>query len=38
MKDIKKVIKSWENRGALLKGACKKITSQEGGFINSLNN
>ena len=36
MKDIKKVIKSWENGGALWKGACKIITSQEGGLINFL--
>ena len=31
-----KVIKSLENRGNLLKGATRKITSQEGGFLNFL--
>ena len=29
-----KVTKSLENRGILLKGATKKITSHEGGFLN----
>ena len=29
-----KVIKSLENRGILLKGTTRKITSQEGGFLN----
>ena len=28
-----KVIKSIENRGILLKGSTRKITSQEGGFL-----
>ena len=31
-----KVIKSLENRGILLKGTTRKITSQEGGFSNFL--
>ena len=31
-----KVIKSLENRGILLKGTTRKITSQEGGFLNIL--
>ena len=31
--DIIKVIKSLENRGILLKGTTKKITSQEGEFV-----
>ena len=35
-KDIAKVIKSLENRGILLKGSTRKITSQEGGFLNFL--
>ena len=30
------VIKSLENRGILLKGTPRKITSQEGGFLNIL--
>ena len=30
------VIKSLENRGILLKGTTRKITSQEGGFLNIL--
>ena len=34
IKDIMKVIKSLENRGNLLKRAIRKITSQEGGFLN----
>ena len=33
-KDIAKVIKSLENRGILLKGSTRKITSQEGGFFD----
>ena len=33
IKDIVKVIKSLENRGILLKGTIRKITSQEGGFL-----
>ena len=36
IKDIIKVIKSLENRGILLKGTNRKITSQEGGFLNFL--
>ena len=36
IKDIIKAIKSLENRGILLKGTTKKITSQEGGFFNFL--
>ena len=35
IKDIK-VIKYLENREILLKGTTKKITSQEGGFLNFL--
>ena len=31
-----KVIKTLEIRGILLKGATRKITSQEGGFLNFL--
>ena len=31
-----KVIKSLENRGILLKGTTRKITSQAGGFLNFL--
>ena len=31
-----KVIKSLENRGILFKGTIRKITSQEGGFLNFL--
>ena len=31
-----KVIKSLENRGILLKGTTRKITSQEGEFLNFL--
>ena len=31
-----KVIKSLENRGILFKGTTRKITSQEGGFLNFL--
>ena len=31
-----KVIKILEIRGILLKGATRKITSQEGGFLNFL--
>ena len=33
MIDFIKVIKSLENRGILLKGTTRKITSQEGGFL-----
>ena len=36
VKDIKKLIKSLENRGILLKGTTRKITNQEGGFLNFL--
>ena len=36
IKDIMKVIKSLENRGILLKETTRKITSQEGGFLNFL--
>ena len=36
IKDIIKVIRYLENRGILLKGAIKKVTSQEGGFLNFL--
>ena len=36
IKDIIKVIKFLENREILLKGTTKKITSQEGGFLNFL--
>ena len=36
IKDIMKVIRSLENRGILLKGTTKKLTSQEGGFLNFL--
>ena len=35
-KEIMKVIKSVENRGILLNGTNKKITSEEGGFIRLL--
>ena len=31
--DLMKVIKSLENRGILLKGTNRKVTSQEGGFL-----
>ena len=31
-----KVIKSLENRGSLLKGITRKVTSQAGGFLNFL--
>ena len=36
IKDIMKVIKSLENRGILLKGTTRKITSQEERFFNFL--
>ena len=36
MKDIMKVIKSFENREILIKGTNTKITSQEKGFLNFL--
>ena len=35
-KDIIKVLKSLENRGILLKGTTRNITSQKGGFLNFL--
>ena len=31
-----KIIKSLENRGILIKGTTRKITSQEGGFLDCL--
>ena len=34
IKDIVKVIRSLENRGILLKGTSKKISSQERQFLN----
>ena len=34
MKDIMKVMKSLENRGILLKGTSRKVTCQEGAFLN----
>ena len=33
-KDIIKVISSFENRGILLKGSTRNVTSQEEGFLN----
>ena len=36
IKDIMKVIKSLENRGILLKAIARKVTCQEGGFLNFL--
>ena len=36
IKGMMKVIKSLENRGNLLKGTTRKITTQEGGFLNFL--
>ena len=36
IKDIMKVIKFLENRGISLNGTTRKITSQEGGFLNFL--
>ena len=36
IKDIIKVIKSSENKGILLKGTTRKITSKEGEFLNFL--
>ena len=35
-KDIMKVIRSLENRRILIKENTRKITTQEGGFLNSL--
>ena len=34
IKDIMKVIKSLDNRTISLRGTTRKITSQEGGFLN----
>ena len=36
IKDTKKVSKSLENTGILLKGSTKKCNSREGGFVNFL--
>ena len=36
IKGMMKVINSLENRGILLKGTTRKITTQEGGFLNFL--
>ena len=36
IKDIIKAIRSLENRRVLLKGTTRKITTQEGGFLNFL--
>ena len=36
IKDIMKVIKSLKDRETLLKGTTRKITSQEGRFLNFL--
>ena len=36
IQDIMKVSKSLENRGILLKGTSRKITSQKGGFLKFL--
>ena len=36
IKYIRKVIRCLENRGILLKGTTKKVTSQEGEFLNFL--
>ena len=36
IKGITKIIKSLKNRGILLKGTTRKITGQEGGFLNFL--
>ena len=36
IKDITKEIKSLENRGILLKGITRKVTSQEGGLLTFL--
>ena len=36
IRDIMRAIKTSENRGILLKGTTRKITSQEGGFLNFL--
>ena len=35
-KDIIKVIRTWENRGILLKETTRKINSEDGRFINFL--
>ena len=34
IKEVMKVIKSFETRGLLLKGSTTKIATQEGGFLN----
>ena len=34
IKDIMKIIKSLQNRGIVLKGTTRKVTGQEGGFLN----
>ena len=36
IKDVMKVIKSLENRGVLLKGTTRKITSHKGEFLDFL--
>ena len=36
IRDIMRAIKTSENKGILLKGTTRKITSQEEGFLNSL--
>ena len=36
IEDIMKVVESLGNRKILLKGTARKITSQEGGFLNFL--
>ena len=36
IKDIMKVIKALENRGILLRGTTRKISSQRGGVLNFL--
>ena len=36
IKEIIKIIRSFENRGILLKGTTRKISSQEGGFLNFI--
>ena len=36
IKDILKVVNSLENIGILIKGTTRKITCQEGGFLNFL--
>ena len=36
IKDVMKALKPLQNRGILLKGTSRKITSHEGGFLNVL--